>query len=117
MNLAPIISDVVAYPDLLKVTANCEEGKILNIETRKYLYDYYEKPEEFLIPQISFEEIEEKFDKDYKIVSHRLAIIANPEMKDRLAYEIKAMFDDKYTYYFFVDAITEEMLMVLPVVE
>lgn len=111
VNLAPIVNDVIIYPDLMKVRVDCKTGEIISLEARSYLYDYIEKTGEVLIPNITYEQAKEKIDKKYIIQDHKLVLMSTLEKHEVLAYEIKAALDD-YLYYFYVDAETGEIIEV-----
>jgi len=112
VNLAPVIKDVIIYPDLLKVRVNCKTGDILNLEARSYLYDYYRGSIESLDPILTYEEAIKSVPEGYEIVNHRLALILDPKKTKALTYEIETKHDN-LKYYFYIDAISGEIDEVL----
>ena len=112
INLAPIINDVIIYPDLLKVTVNCSTDDILNIETRSYTDEKPEIDKSYLLPQLSLEEAETRINEKYKVLSGRLALIECKDGKLTLCYEFKTEIDG-YIYYFYVNAKTGKIEQVI----
>jgi|LGVE01.1.fsa_nt_gb spore germination protein len=116
INLAPIINDVIIYPDLIKAKVNCETGDILNLEARSYLYERAkERNGSLLIPQIGDEEARAKIDERFEVIDHRLVLMTH-EQKEILAYEFKTLLDD-FIYYIYLDAGTGEQLNIVQTIE
>lgn len=115
INLAPIINDVIIYPDLLKIRVNCKSGDILSLEARSYLYDYYRGVIDSLQPILTYEQAKESIPEGYEIKSYRLALILDEKDKKCLTYQIETK-RDGFTYYFFIDANNGEIEEVFPAV-
>ncbi|MDD4211720.1 MAG: germination protein YpeB [Clostridia bacterium] len=117
INLAPVIKDVIVYPYLMKARVNCKTGEITHLEARSYLYDYYPKGEEEIEePIITYEEALSKLDERFTPISYKKVLLFDDIGKDRLAYEIKSKLGE-FIYYFYVDAITGELIKAFPVVD
>jgi spore germination protein len=115
VNLAPVIKDVIIYPDLLKVRINCKNGDILGMEARTYLYDFYLDTADILNPILSFDEVRQTVPSEYEIVGHRLALIFEEENRKSLTYEIETKLKDT-TYYFYINANNGKIEQVFPVI-
>lgn len=108
VNLAPIVNDVIVYPDLLKATVICETGDIKELEARSYLFENEAEKRnmDLLVPDITSKEaeeiIKERYDDKFVIENSRLAVISK-EDEEVLTYEVKAKIKE-VIYYIYINA-------------
>ena len=72
INLAPVINDIVYYPDLIKVKISLTDGSLLGWEANSYLQNHINR--EITPPSISQEQALQKISPRLKVHSIRLVI-------------------------------------------
>ncbi len=114
INLAPVVDQVIIYPDLIKVKVDMSNGDIVGWEASSYAYNHTKRP----IPQaqITQQQALELVSNKLKILSTKLCIIPLEYTGEALAYEITAEFNS-FTYYLYLDANTGEQIKVMRVIE
>lgn len=93
INYAATQSDVVMYPDLIKVKVALDNGEILGIETTGYLNNHTERDVSKV--KITQEQAKKSLNKDLQIESEGLAVIPTEWKTEILCYEFKGKVDDR----------------------
>lgn len=114
LNLAPVINDVIIYPDLIKVKVDLDSGSIVGYEACAYYTNHVERN---LQPaRISKTAAKNKIDSKYKIETIRLALSPIEYKGEILTYEFKCKYQGS-TYYIFINASTGAEENILKVIE
>ena len=113
VNLAPVVNDIVYYPDIVKVKVCTDDGRIIGLEANNYAANHVKR--DLAAPKKSAEECMSGLCKRIDITSHRLALIPL-NSKEILCREFTAMKDD-LTYIIYSDASTGEEVSILRVVD
>lgn len=113
INLAPIVNDIVYYPDLIKVKVSLDDGELLGWEANSYMLNHVDRqlPE----PQINEEDARTKVSKKIQIDSVRLALIPKDWGTEVLCYEVNG-FHNESNYIIYVNAETGEEENILKVI-
>jgi len=93
INYAYSQSDVIMYPDLIKVKVALDNGEILGIETSGYLNNHIQRDVSKV--KISKEEAKKSLNKDLQVKSEGLAVIPTEWKTEILCYEFKGKVDDR----------------------
>lgn len=112
VNLAPVISDVIYYPDLIKVKVDLATGLIIGWEATNYAYNHIDRQTTFAKTQ---NEILELVSKKISIKSVKKCIIPLEYSGETSAYEVCGKYNN-FTYYLYFDATSGEQIRVLRVI-
>jgi len=112
INLAPIESNVIMYPDLVKVKLDLTAKEIIGFEALNYVYNHVDRSFEF---NLSESDVESLIGFDYNIIKTSKAIIRLDGGKEVAVYEfVTEKIDGVYFYY--VDANQKEIVKTLKLV-
>ena len=113
LNLAPVVNNIVYYPDLIKVKVDLGTGNVLGWEASSYYTNSHERklPE----PEISKATAESQIEEDFEIVESRLTL-SPIDHKEVLTYEIECTKEGN-TYYFYFNAETGKLENILKVIQ
>jgi spore germination protein len=105
--------NVTVYPDLIKVKVALDNGEILGVEAKGYLFAHTERdiPE----PRISLEEARAKISKKVEILGSGLAIIPTDYKSEIFVYEFKGKFNDN-DFLVYINALNgreEDILLII----
>lgn len=114
LNLAPVINNVIIYPDLIKVKVDLDKGQIVGYEACAYYTNHIERNIENAT--ISQSTAQSKIDSKYTIESVKLALSPIEYKGEILTYEFKCKYQGS-TYYIFINALTGEEENILKVIE
>lgn len=114
VNLAPVINDVIYYPDLIKVKVDLVGDNIIGWEASSYAYNHTERSEQNATLTIS--EAKEMVSSNLKIEDIKLCVIPLDFGGEVLAYEFSGNFNS-FKYYMYIDALTGEQVRVLRVIQ
>ena len=114
LNLAPVINNVIIYPDLIKVKVDLDKGQIVGYEACAYYTNHIERNIENAT--ISQSTAQSKIDSKYTIESVNLALSPIEYKGEILTYEFKCKYQGS-TYYIFINALTGEEENILKVIE
>ncbi len=114
VNLAPIVDEIIMYPDLVKVKIELSSGEIVGYEASSYAINHTER--EDLIAQITETEAKALISDSLIIDSTKLCVIPLDYVGETLAYEFAGEFDN-YNYYLYIDAYTGSQVRVLRVIQ
>ncbi len=114
LNLAPVINNVIIYPDLIKVKVDLDKGQIVGYEACAYYTNHIERNIENAT--ISQSTAQSKIDSKYTIESVKLALSPIEFKGEILTYEFKCKYQGS-TYYIFINALTGEEENILKVIE
>ncbi len=114
VNLAPVISGTILYPDLIKVKVDRTNGNIMGWEASNYAYNHTSRNiTEFTKSQ---EEIISLVSKKISINSIKKCLIPLSYGGESFAYEVCGRYNT-FTYYLYFDAQTGEQIKVLRVLQ
>lgn len=114
VNIAPLQSDVIIYPDEIKVKVSNETGSIVGWEAKSWAYNHIERKN--LTPTINKNEAEKSVSIEMDIRTIKLAVIPNEFVGETLCWEFMCVYDAS-TYYVYIDANTGLQSQILKVVE
>ena len=113
VNLAPVINNVIYYPDLVKVKIDLGGQVILGFESQNYCFNHIDRNIKVGITEKSAKEM---IVGDFEILDTSLALIPLENESEILTYEIKCEGLDG-TYYFYINAENKKIEQTLKVVE
>ncbi len=112
INLAPVVNDIVYYPDLIKVKISLTDGSLLGWEANSYLQNHINR--EITPPSISQEQALQKISPRLKVHSIRLALIPKDWGEEVLTYEFYASYGDNlYIVYINAESGDEENILMV----
>lgn len=114
VNLAPIVSGVIYYPDLVKVKVDKVTGTIVGLEGTNYCYNHISR--NHIAPALSFDAAQSGLSKALTVKERNLSLIPNKYVGETYAYEFVCTWKD-YTYYVYIDIQTGEEVNILRVVK
>ncbi len=114
INLAPVIDDIVMYPDLIKVKVDLQDYSIVGWEASSYAYNHTVRDD--LIPSLSESEANKLVSSNLKIDSQKLCVIPLEYVGEALAYEFEGEHNN-FKFYLYIDAETGSQIRVLKVVQ
>lgn len=106
-------SEVICYPDLIKVKVALDNGEILGIETTGYLNSHTTR--DYSKIKITLEDAKKELNEQIQINSEKLAIIPTEWKTEILCYEFKGKVEDK-EFLVYINAETgkeEDVLVIL----
>ncbi len=110
---ASVQDGVVCYPDLVRVKVALDNGEVMGIEAKGYLYNH--KTRDIPPTKLTIEEAKSKINNKLKIESQGKAIIPTDFKSERYCYEFKgAVNEQKFIIY--INAVTgaeEDILMLV----
>jgi len=113
INLAPIVNNVIYYPDLVKVKVDLGNQLILGFESKNYCLNHVTRR---LSAGLSKAEAQTVINGDYEIQNVSLALIPMEDESEVLTYEFKCEGIDGI-YYFYVNASNKTIEQTLKVVD
>ncbi len=101
INYAYKENNVLMYPDLIKVKVALDDGEIVGIESKGYLFNNHQR--ENLTPTITLQEAKQKINGNVNITQEQLCIIPTDWKTEILCYEFKGTVEDK-TFLIYINA-------------
>lgn len=101
LNMAPVIDDIIMYPDLIKVKIEMQEGQIIGYEAQNYAYNHINRTN--LTAAVGATEARELIDQTINVNTQKLCVIPLEYGGEVLAYEFNAE-KNGYTYYIYINA-------------
>ena len=114
LNLAPVINNVVIYPDLIKVKVDMASGEIIGYEACAYYTNHIDR--KIGKAKIGESEARKMIDEKYAIQETRLALSPIDFEGEKLTYEFKCKYQGS-TYYIYINAETGAEENILKVIE
>lgn len=114
VNLAPVVDDIIMYPDLIKVKIDLNADSIIGWEASSYAYNHTER--EDLIAQLSESEAKALVSSNLKVDTQKLCVIPLDYVGETLAYEFAGKYNN-FNYYLYIDAYTGKQVRVLRVIQ
>lgn len=97
INLAPIVNDVIMYPDLVKVKVDLTSQDIIGFEAVNYALNHIDRNVEFVVDNATAEQV---LGFDYEILKLSKAVIRLDSGKEIPCYEyVLDRIDGVYYYY------------------
>lgn len=113
VNLAPIVDDVIFYPDLIKVKIDLGGQNILGVEAQNYCFNHTDRNTQ---AKITESDALGMIVGDYNVEKTEMAIIPLDTGSEVLCYEIQAEGIDGQ-YYFYINAENKNIEQILKIVE
>lgn len=106
-------TEVICYPDLLKVKVSLADGEILEFDPIGYIMNHHER--DFAAATLSAEQAQEKLSSQLTVESSALCIIPTAGLNELMAYEFKCKDSEGTDILIYVNAETgmEEQLFIL----
>lgn len=114
LNLAPVINNVVIYPDLIKVKVDLATGEIIGFEACAYYTNHTDR--KIGSAKISQSDAKKMIDEKYSIEEIRLALSPIDFEGEKLTYEFKCRYQGS-TYYIYINAETGTEENILKVIQ
>ncbi len=114
VNLAPVVDDIIMYPDLIKVKVDLTDETIVGWEASSYAYNHIER--EDLVATLSSADARKKVSSNLSIDDQKLCVIPLDFVGETLAYEFSGDYEG-YKYYLYIDAYTGDQVRVLRVIQ
>ena len=114
LNLAPVVNNIVYYPDLIKVKVDLGTGEILGWEATSYYTNHVER--EIKSPTVTKDSVKNKISDTFKILSSHLTLSPLEYNREVLTYEFKCT-KKGATYYFYYNAYDGNLENILKVIE
>ena len=114
INLAPVVQNVVIYPDEIKVKVSAESGEVVGWEAKSWAYNHTERND--LTTKISKEEATKSVSKSMDIRTTKLVVAPNEYTGETLCWEFMCVYEGD-TYYVYINAITGIQNNILKVIE
>ena len=102
INLAPKISGVIIYPDLIKVKVDLDKGDVLGYEASSYYMNHTDR--KILPARLSESAARQMVNSSLKVKDSKLALIPLEYDREVLCYEFTCTMEGS-TYYVYINAI------------
>lgn len=112
INLAPVVDDVIYYPDLVKVKVDLTSQNIIGFEAVNYALNHVERAPEY---NLTSAECESVLGFDYNVLKESKSVIRLDSGKEISAYEFMCERIDG-VYFYYVDANTKEIARTMKLV-
>lgn len=112
INLAPVESEVVLYPDLIKVWVDIPTAEVMGIDTYNYLMSH--KTRTLPSPKLRKDEAKEKLPAGMDVQNVRLALIPLETNEEKICWEFTGSMNGR-DYIIYINAETgaeEDILMI-----
>ncbi len=114
VNLAPTQSDVILYPDEIKVKVSNSTGKVIGWEAKSWAYNHTVRKN--LEPSITSAEAQKSVASSMDVRTTKLTVIPNEFTGETLCWEFMCAYEGS-TYYVYIDAKTGLQTQILKVIE
>ncbi len=114
INLAPVVDDVILYPDLVKIKVDLSKGNVLGFEASSYYMNHVDR--NIMPTRITESVAKSKIYSGLKVKEVRLALIPLDYGEEVLCYEFISTMDGN-TYYVYINAVTGVEENILKVIQ
>lgn len=115
VNLCYTVSDVICYPDMVKVKVSLDDGAIIGFEALNYLYNHTQR-ESSLVPKIPAEQASEMDYGKMQVSATRLCLVPTVGGSEQLAWEVYGTIDE-YKFFIYVNADTGKQFKIMQVID
>lgn len=113
VNLAPVVNDVVYYPDLVKIKINLTSQEVIGVEATNYALNHVGRNPQF---NTTIDQAESLLGFDFEILSSRKAVIRLDSGIEIACYELFVERIDG-TFFYYVDANTNQIAKTMKLVD
>lgn len=113
-NLCYVVDDIVVYPDMIKVKVNSQNGSVVGLEARSWMFNHVVR--DSLNATYTLSEAQDKVDDALDVMSSMLCLVPDDYVGEILAYEFKCV-SDEAVYYVYVNANTLEQFRILKIIQ
>lgn len=114
LNIAPKVSGIILYPDLVKVKVNMASGTVVGYDATPYFTNHTDR--ELGKGILTISDAKGKVPSNYEIVQARLVLSPLDYNREVVCVEVEADYQND-TYYFYFNASNGELENVLKVIE
>lgn len=113
INFCPYENGIIFYPDLIKITVELNEGKMVEYEAEGYLMNHRDRGE--IKAKLNEEEAKEFINKNMEIKEISLALIPTEGLDEILCYEFRLKSEDEKEILSYINAETgsEEQIYIV----
>ena len=115
MNIAPSQSEVILYPDLVKVKVNMTSGTVIGYDATSYFTNHTKR--NLGSAKANVNELVGRIPSTFDILNKRVVLSPLDYNREILCYEIEAVDENDDTYYFYFNAGSGELENVLKVIK
>lgn len=115
INFAPVVDDVMIYPDLIRVAVALDDGNVVGFEANGFLSNHRQR--QLPAPLVSAEAAGEKVSKSLSVLSCQLALIPTAGEYEVLCYEFKCEAENGQHVLVYVNTQTGEQEKILLLLE
>ncbi|MFA6860364.1 MAG: PepSY1/2 domain-containing protein [Clostridia bacterium] len=103
LNIAPVVSDAILYPDLVKIKIDLQTGTVIGFEATSYYLNHTERN----LPSPSYDVVtaRNQISTSFTILSTKLCLAPIDYGEEVLCFEFSAVQGNE-NYYFFINALT-----------
>ncbi len=114
INMAPVINNIIYYPDLIKIKVDMTTGLVIGYEAQNYAYNHVERTK--TTPSVGATEARELIEKTININTQKLCIIPLEYGGEVLAYEFDCEYNGGH-YYIYINAYNGDEERIMKVVD
>lgn len=106
VNFASTDSEVVIYPDLIKVNVSLETGDVMSFDATGYIYNHHTR--NTFKPKLTEEQALKKLNENLTVIGTQLCIIPTDWKTEQYCYEIHCKTDKEQELLVYIDCETGE---------
>lgn len=106
VNFASTDSEVVIYPDLIKVNVSLETGDVMSFDAAGYIYNHHTRST--FKPKLTEEQALKKLNENLTVIGTQLCIIPTDWKTEQYCYEIHCKTDKEQELLVYIDCETGE---------
>ena len=114
VNIAPVVDNVIIYPDEIKVKVSAETGQIVGWEAKSWAYNHTQRND--LVAVVSKQDATKSVSSNMDIRTTKLVVTPNEFSGETLCWEFMCVYEGS-TYYVYINAKTGVQANILKVVE
>ena len=113
INLAPVISEIIYYPDLVKVKVDMNTGNVVSYDAQSYAYNHMDRTR--ISPSLSPAQARDLIDIRLEINTQKICVIPLEYGGEELTYEFNCEYNGE-EYYVYINAFNGQEERVMKVI-